>query len=46
MTQLLKGTGYAYKIKGYHIIISLQDNKQKPANNDTKTDSNHKRNCC
>lgn len=36
MTQLLKGTGYAYKIKGYHIIISLQDNKQKPANNDTQ----------
>ena len=36
MTQLLKGTGYAYKIKGYHIIISLQDNKQNPANNDTQ----------
>ncbi len=36
MTQLLKGTGYAYKIKGYHIIISLQDNNQKPANNDTQ----------
>ncbi len=47
MTQLLKETGYVYKIKGYHIIISSQDNKQKPANNDTqKTDSNHKRNRC
>ena len=31
MTQLLKETGYVYKIKGYHIIISSQDNKQKPA---------------
>ena len=36
LTQILKGTGYIYKIKGYHIIISLQDNKQKPANNDTQ----------
>ena len=36
MTQLLKETGYVYKIKGYHIIISSQDNKQKPANNDTQ----------
>ena len=23
LTQILKGTGYTYKIKGYHIIISL-----------------------
>lgn len=29
MAQLLKETGYVYKIKGYHIIISLQDIKQK-----------------
>ena len=36
MAQLLKETGYVYKIKGYHIIISSQDNKQKPANNDTQ----------
>ena len=36
MAQLLKETGYVYKIKGYHIIISLQDNRQKPANNDTQ----------
>lgn len=36
MTQLLKETGYVYKIKGYHIIISLQDNRQKPANDDTQ----------
>ena len=36
MTQLLKETGYVYKIKGYHIIIFSQDNKQKPANNDTQ----------
>ena len=41
MTQLLKGTGYAYKIKGYHIIISLQDNKQNPANNDTPVSYTH-----
>lgn len=36
MTQLLKETRYVYKIKGYHIIISLQDNRQKPANDDTQ----------
>ena len=29
MKQVLKGTGYTYKIKGYHIIISLSDKKPK-----------------
>lgn len=36
LTQLLKGTGYVYKIKGYHIIISLPDNKPKPVNENTQ----------
>ena len=27
LTQILKGTGYTYKIKGYHIIISLPAQK-------------------
>ena len=36
MAQLLKETGYVYKIKGYHIIISLQDIKQKTTSNDTQ----------
>ena len=27
MKQVLKGTGYTYKIKGYHIIISLSEKK-------------------
>lgn len=29
LTQMLKKTGHTYRIKGYHIIISLPDGKQK-----------------
>lgn len=28
MTEVLKGTGYVYKIKGYHVIIALPEEKQ------------------
>lgn len=32
----IERNGICIQDKGYHIIISLQDNKQKPANNDTQ----------
>ena len=36
MKQVLKGTGYTYKIKGYHIIISLSEKKPKMTNEKTQ----------
>ena len=36
MEQVLKGTGYTYKIKGYHIIISLSEKKPKMTNEKTQ----------
>lgn len=36
MTQILKNTGYAYKIKGYHIIISSSGGKEKTSKEKTQ----------
>lgn len=36
LTQMLKKTGHIYRIKGYHIIISLPDGKQKAAKEKTQ----------
>lgn len=36
MTQILKNTGYAYKIKGYHIIISSSGEKEKTSKEKTQ----------
>ncbi|WP_294476269.1 carboxypeptidase-like regulatory domain-containing protein [uncultured Bacteroides sp.] len=36
MAQILKNTGYAYKIKGYHIIISPSGGKEKASNEKTQ----------
>lgn len=35
LAQILKNTGYVYKIKGYHIIISSSSGKEKPADGNT-----------
>ena len=36
ITRILKGTGYIYRIKGYHIIISLPEGKQKATRETTQ----------